>query len=347
MILTIGLPVFNDREALEETINSIAPSLGKLKGLVEVVVSDNSSSDASYQAATPLASNFSDVFVHTQPKNLGFAGNLKFIATQARGQYVWFLGAGDTLQPGILNEVVELLAEAKYDWGTVRALFNYHNFQAYTEPDQLVVTASSLEKNNVAVCNHAISMNIMRTEIMSGFLSCSAHGAEIGVELNGGPTAGLMAWMDETCYWPHLEALFSYVSQRSDSVFTWFEFHKLSVLLNDNKNGNWDKGLAAMKIFAQWSQVVSYGAQALPLSSWLKDLKAELRGAHLLRFVFMVTKDGNIAREDIVSTLNSMRLEAMTRLIAGMIIRLPKIAVSVLVWCRLTITKIIGVLKKA
>ncbi len=328
MLLTIALPVFNDADALESTIYSLLSQKVKWGDQVEIIVSDNFSSDNAFDLAKLLLQETPGSKIFRQASNLGFSGNLKFLGNEATGQYLWFLGAGDTLTKDSLPNVLSILSSNSYDWGTVRALFDFQDNSGYKVPAKDLESALSLTHSTTAVFNHAISMNIMRTQIFRDFSICQAHGsfrfAKVEKNLSDASQNSLYLWEDEKCYWPHLEALALYVGSNANKKdFAWFEYHPVTVLLSDNKNGNWDKGLSAMKIYIQWVEVVSFAAANLPNSKWLKSLEFELKNMHILRFTFMVRKDNKIAKRDLLSQIHNLGTNPVAKTFAILIALSP------------------------
>jgi glycosyltransferase involved in cell wall biosynthesis len=334
-LLTIGLPVYEDSEALLRTIESLVAELSNFPDSVEVVVSDNHSSIDPTNEFSNALSGFPNSVVVRQVSNLGFAGNLKALSHLARGTYIWFIGAGDTLVPGSLPGILDVLRGEDVSWGTVMGLFNYHRHEEYREPKVVNVFGTSQADSNVAVFNHSVSLNIMKSDIIREFMSCQSHSIEYP-KIAPKRFAGLrkVTVENELCHWPHLEALGQYVANRSEEDFRWFEYLRKSVLLNSNRTGNWDQGAAAMRIFAQWSEVVSFATKALPVSKWLEKLDGELRGWHLLRFTFMLRQDSTLGRREILTHQRKMDTNWLVRFAVWIICWLPAFAISALVWAR-------------
>lgn len=335
LLLTVALPVFNDSQALLATINSLVPELQASAELIEILVSDNCSAKDSTSDFKDALSGFPNATVVRQKSNLGFAGNLGALANIANGTYIWFIGAGDTLVPGAISGVMDLLRDRKVSWGTVMGLFNYHRHEEYQEPKVAHWLSSSLDSSSTAVYNHAISLNIFKTEIIRDFGACIGHSVEY--LQRSSKVFGQVAKVSpqqEACHWPHLEAVGKYASENSDRELVWFEYLPKTILLNSNRNGNWDKSSAAMRIFSQWSEVVAYTSAALPLSRWLHDLRMELRGWHLLRFTFMLKQDSTLESAEILLHQRTMQVSLLFRICARLICWLPKPAIQALVWTR-------------
>lgn len=334
-LLTIGLPVYNDPEALKETIKSLIPELSRFSDLVEIVVSDNCSVEDSKVDFVRSLEIFPNSTVVRQISNLGFAGNLMAISELARGTYIWFIGAGDTLVPGAAPGILDVLGNKEVSWGTVMGLFNYHRHEEYVEPKSTVLYAKSSEDSTLTVYNHAISLNIFRTEIFRSYTTCSAHTLSF---LNRskkpfGLSAGRTEEVED-CHWPHLEAVGQFALENSDKELVWFEYLRKSILLNSNLNGNWDKGPAAMRIFSQWSEVVAFTSYALSRSKWIRNLAKELRGLHLLRFTFMIRQDSTLKGGQILLHQRKMIVGKHVRLAVLLICLLPRLGIKILVAMR-------------
>jgi glycosyltransferase involved in cell wall biosynthesis len=335
LLLTIALPVFNDSEALLETIESLTPEIVGFGDLVEVLVSDNASYDDSTAYFTDALSDIPNSQVVRQKSNLGFAGNLNALANMSNGTYIWYIGAGDTLVAGALSGVIDVLRDRTVSWGTVMGLFNYHRHEEYQNPEVALLLSNSLEPSKTAVFNHAISLNIFKVDIVRNLKSCSGHNSVyLKSTLRSAGRSASYTVERESCHWPHLEAVGRFALENPGQDLTWFEYLPKAILLNSNRNGNWDKSPAAMRIFAQWSEVVTYAAAALPLSSWLANLRDELRGWHLLRFTFMLRQDSTLRSAEILLQQRKMNVPLLFRIGVRLICLLPQTAIELLVWLR-------------
>lgn len=90
-ILSIAVPNRNQFDGLsiqEPSLRRYAKHLG-----VEILVSDNASDDESPRYLRENWRDFAKVSLLSQ--NIGFVGNLRNLAKNASGEWIWFLGAGD------------------------------------------------------------------------------------------------------------------------------------------------------------------------------------------------------------------------------------------------------------
>lgn len=111
-LLSICIPTYNRAGFLRECLSSINPE--ELDGNVEVVVSDNASTDdtlkvlEAFQATHPLR-------YIVQPENLGPDRNFDAVVTEARGEYCWLLGSDDVVQPGGVRSLLAALRSCQTD----------------------------------------------------------------------------------------------------------------------------------------------------------------------------------------------------------------------------------------
>jgi abequosyltransferase len=111
-LLSICIPTYNRAGFLSECLASINPE--ELDGKVEVVVSDNASTDdtltvlKAFQATLPLR-------YIVQSENQGPDRNFDAVVTEARGEYCWLLGSDDVVQPGGVRNLVAALTSFQKD----------------------------------------------------------------------------------------------------------------------------------------------------------------------------------------------------------------------------------------
>jgi len=335
LLLTIALPVFDDANSLLETIESLIPELAGHENLVELIVSDNFSHTDSTDDFRRALNDFPNSLVVRQTSNLGFSGNLSALAGLSGATYIWFIGAGDALVKGVMSDILGILSDERVSWGTVTGLFNYHQHEKYLEPDDLLAIAESGEVSSVPVFNHAVSLNIMKSDIMRSFQASQSPLQQVQGSGKVPLRSATPNVLDvEINAWPHLVALVQHTEESGIESHSWFEYKRKTILLKSNTGGNWDKSSVAMKIFAQWSLVVEQAAISIPNSRWLQDLNSELKGWHLLRFTFMLRQDNVLKPKTILLQQRAMDLKPIFRLMAAFICLTPKVGIAMLTWVR-------------
>jgi abequosyltransferase len=119
-LLTLAIPTFNRAEQLAQLLSVLEAQLRELPlafsrengPLVEILVSNNASSDATEQVVAGAQANFATLPVHHlftpfhQTENIGADANFAFCYRQAQGTFLWICGDDDLLAPGALSMVM-------------------------------------------------------------------------------------------------------------------------------------------------------------------------------------------------------------------------------------------------
>ncbi|MCB8984695.1 MAG: glycosyltransferase family 2 protein [Ardenticatenaceae bacterium] len=122
--ITIAIPHYKQRRYLELVLASI---FEQDFADLEIVVSNDQSPDDSDRVIPDILSESGRPFrYYSQPKNLGYDGNVRFCLAAAQGRYVMLLGNDDALAgPQTISQIVEALAAL--DFPTV-AFANYSDW---------------------------------------------------------------------------------------------------------------------------------------------------------------------------------------------------------------------------
>lgn len=107
--LSICIPTYNRGAYIGATLESI---LSQIRDDVEVIVSDNASTDnteavvLSYQAKFPLLQ------FHKFSSNQGADANYLKVVELAQGKFCWLMGSDDAIEPGAIARVIASLARS-------------------------------------------------------------------------------------------------------------------------------------------------------------------------------------------------------------------------------------------
>ena len=107
--VSIGLPVFNGERYLAQAIGSI---LGQDLRDLELIISDNASTDRTPEICTAFARRDARVRYHRNPRNLGAGPNYDRCFHLARGEYFKWAAHDDRLAPDYLSRTVAALDAA-------------------------------------------------------------------------------------------------------------------------------------------------------------------------------------------------------------------------------------------
>jgi glycosyltransferase involved in cell wall biosynthesis len=106
-LVSIGVPVYNGERFLAHTLDTL---LGQTLGDLELVISDNASTDRTAEICREYEARDARVRYIRQPTNIGAPRNWNFVADQARGRYFLWSSANDFHDPGMLEKCVAALA---------------------------------------------------------------------------------------------------------------------------------------------------------------------------------------------------------------------------------------------
>ncbi|OZB49606.1 MAG: hypothetical protein B7X60_00590 [Polynucleobacter sp. 39-45-136] len=105
-LLTIAIPTFNRVAKLENLIASIIP---QLTPLVEILVSDNASTDGTTELMISLGAKSSSIRYVRQSTNVGIDRNVDSAVINAFGKYVWICGDDDEFESFAIEYILGIL----------------------------------------------------------------------------------------------------------------------------------------------------------------------------------------------------------------------------------------------
>lgn len=130
-LISFCIPTYNRAQYLRETLACILPQLGPD---VEVVISDNASTDETWEVVELYQRKFPGIRYISNKTNLGYDRNLLSCLEHASGEYVWFFGSDDLLdEDGIETVRRRILQSPK------RPALVYLNYQVVDNEGQLLV----------------------------------------------------------------------------------------------------------------------------------------------------------------------------------------------------------------
>jgi abequosyltransferase len=109
-LLTIAIPTYNRALSLDETLQSITQQIDDRKD-IEIVISDNASTDATYEIVQKYLTQFSQIKYYKNEINKGIDYNIYKAAALSTGEYVYFLSDDDIMLPNSLNKMLSLIQE--------------------------------------------------------------------------------------------------------------------------------------------------------------------------------------------------------------------------------------------
>lgn len=95
-VLSICVPTYNGGQSIQKCLQSIFSAREKYQDIVEIIVSDNASTDSTYD----ILQSFDEpnYYVYRNTENIGYNKNLcKLIDNYANGEFVWTIGDDDLI----------------------------------------------------------------------------------------------------------------------------------------------------------------------------------------------------------------------------------------------------------
>jgi len=159
----IGIPVYNEEVFLARTIES---ALNQDYKDVEIVISDNCSTDNSLKIAKDYASKNNNVKVISPSENVGAIGNFIFLLNAIDAEYFMWLGAHDTITENYISNSISILDSDE----NLEMVF--HRSRYIDENDEpLKIT---MDGSNIA--NHDVSDYSRISNVFDLIISTVIHG---------------------------------------------------------------------------------------------------------------------------------------------------------------------------
>jgi len=107
--VSVGLPVFNGEQFLEQCVDSI---LRQTHRNFELIISDNASTDRTESICRRYAERDSRIRYERQPRNRGVTWNFRHVALLAQGGYFLWMAHDDYLAPEYIERCLEFIEKS-------------------------------------------------------------------------------------------------------------------------------------------------------------------------------------------------------------------------------------------
>lgn len=155
-MITVAIPVFNDRDNLEATIVSVIEALEHIDG-GKLLISDDWSDDGSSSLCQSLVSRFEgnlNIEYRKTPCSLGGASNHRFLLSLNESKYFMWMGQHDLVSKTYFSEALHFL-ESNHEYAAVVA-----EHVAINEAEQVIPAKPinySFYENNEPILRFLIS----------------------------------------------------------------------------------------------------------------------------------------------------------------------------------------------
>lgn len=107
-LVSIGLPVRNAGARVTDVVRSV---LAQDHDNLELVISDNGSTDDTEDICRDLVRSDSRIAYHRQPQNIGLLNNFQYVIDAAKGTYFRWIGDDDRLEASFVSRCLRQFAE--------------------------------------------------------------------------------------------------------------------------------------------------------------------------------------------------------------------------------------------
>jgi glycosyltransferase involved in cell wall biosynthesis len=109
-ILSICIPTYNRASCLFECLTSILDAITGYESLIEIVISDNASTDNTNEVVKLFTNSSKLIHYHRNLDNIGGENNFRLVASLATGKYIWVFGDDDKMEKNVIQIVLSNLA---------------------------------------------------------------------------------------------------------------------------------------------------------------------------------------------------------------------------------------------
>ena len=116
-LLSILIPTYNRALYLEQELISLLPQIKKFETSIEIIISDNASSDNTHQVIDKVLGRWklTNCIYSCNEENVGAENNIYNLINSSRGKYLLILGDDDILAPNFIETIMDLIkCETEY-----------------------------------------------------------------------------------------------------------------------------------------------------------------------------------------------------------------------------------------
>lgn len=163
-VLSICIPTYNRAELLRSALWALAPQIQRTQGRVEVIVSDNCSTDHTPEVVN-WARQHMPVRYHRNEENIGATRNVLYLTNHlAQGEFGWVLGDDDlVLETGVESVLQCILSNPDIDYLFV----NFSSLDLATRQNRLV-TGADFSELGKPMCTETNTFRVPQWEMIIG-----------------------------------------------------------------------------------------------------------------------------------------------------------------------------------
>lgn len=239
-LLSICIPTYNRADKLRFSLTSILRQVKPFSNIIEVIVSDNASTDNTQDVLNDLKEEYN--FLSFFKNNINLGPNLNFFKLSdeyATGKYFWLLGDDDVLDSNAVEIIINALQknEGLPFLGLNFRVLSLNDITRFKEDE--FCTTDILQLNMSSLINKQC-----RTEnLLASFISCNIVLLERFKNYNK-TIFSSDSWIDYKSLFPHTHIITSVVGPNEEVMF--IEKPLLSVMTHEKE---WDDKLILISLY--------------------------------------------------------------------------------------------------
>lgn len=107
--LSVAIPTYNGAKYIREALNSIISQLEDVNEEVEIVISDNASTDQTLEIIREYQKKYPFIKYFRNKRNLGADRNFDLAVRRSTGEYVWLFSDDDKIKAGAIKKILAVL----------------------------------------------------------------------------------------------------------------------------------------------------------------------------------------------------------------------------------------------
>lgn len=104
-VITVAIPIFNGADLI---INRIENIINNTQLKLDIIISDNCSTDKTYEICVKLKSKYNNIRLYRQNKNIGVIENFKFLLDNSHNEYFIFAAVDDTWEENHIDNLYNI-----------------------------------------------------------------------------------------------------------------------------------------------------------------------------------------------------------------------------------------------
>ncbi|WP_051691886.1 glycosyltransferase family 2 protein [Pedobacter borealis] len=238
-LLSICIPTYNRADKLQISLLAILKQVNKYQDKIEVIVSDNASTDTTKVVLTELKKEYSFLKILRNSINLG--PNLNFFKLSdeyATGKYFWLIGDDDVIDSNGIDIIIKILIENQ------NIPFLGLNFRVLAVKDIVGFGCTKIGQDIKRIkMSQLLSEQCRAENLMATFISCNIILLDRFKNYDKS-IFSTNSWDDYRSLFPHTHVITSVIKSDEDVIY--IKEPLLSVMVHEKE---WDDRLALINLY--------------------------------------------------------------------------------------------------